>query len=135
MAAWNRLAKALAVVLPAGAFGASVVLALATSDANPQPPTGEGVSTRLQQIRSGVSSLSGSATFGPEGDAKATPTWWGNGGWGRWHLGWGNGGFGWRNGGWGKAAGTTAAGATAAGELAQRRQLGQWRLAQFLANW
>ena len=101
MPAWNRLAKALSVVLPAGAFGASVVLALATADANPQPPTGEGVSTRLQQIRSGVSSLTGSATFGPEGDAKATPTWWGNGGWGRWHPGWGNGGFGWRNGGWG----------------------------------
>jgi rSAM-associated Gly-rich repeat protein len=106
----NRLAKALAVVLPAGAFGASVVLALASSGAasaaagqNPssQPTSGEGVSIRLQQIRTGISSMTGSADEGPDGAAKATPTWWGNGGWGRWHLGWGNGGLGWRNGGWG----------------------------------
>lgn len=114
MTSWNRLAKALAVVLPAGAFGASVVLALASSgpastpgDQNraSQPPSGEGVSVRLQEIRSGISSMTGSA--GMEGDAKASPAWWGNGGWGRWHLGWGNGGWpnwhngGWRNGGWG----------------------------------
>ena len=111
MAEWNRLFKALSVVLPAGAFGASVLLALAATEAsaasnsnqptNAPPPTSqESVSTRLQSIRSGVSDMTGSASFDPEGDAKATPAWWGNGGWGRWHLGWGNGG-GWRNGGWG----------------------------------
>jgi rSAM-associated Gly-rich repeat protein len=111
MAAWNRLAKALAVVLPAGAFGASVLLALASSsaaataapDQTPasQSPSGEGVSIRLQEIRNGVSNMTGSADDGLGGDAKAAPAWWGNGGWGRWRLGWRNGGFGWRNGGWG----------------------------------
>ena len=103
----NRILKALSAVLPAGAMGASVLLALAASDglaaSNPNssatPPSGESVSTRLQAIRSGVSDLTGSASFGPQDDAKATPTWWGNGGWGRWGAGWGNGG--WRNGGWG----------------------------------
>jgi rSAM-associated Gly-rich repeat protein len=106
MAQWNRIFKALAVVLPAGAVGASVLLALASSDAlavsnqntASQPTAGESVSTRLQAIRSGVSDLSGSASD-PQSDAKASPTWWGNGGWGRWGGGWGNGG--WRNGGWG----------------------------------
>jgi rSAM-associated Gly-rich repeat protein len=108
MAEWNRLFKALSVVLPAGAFGASVLLALAATEAsaasnsnqptNAPPPTSqESVSTRLQAIRSAVSDMTGSASFDPEGDAKATPAWWGNGGL---HLGWGNGG-GWRNGGWG----------------------------------
>ena len=102
----NRLLKALSVVLPAGALGASVLLALASTDALASsdkinaatPPSGESVSTRLQAIRAGVSDMTGSASFDPQGDAKATPTWWGNGGWGRWHLGWGNGGFGWPNG-------------------------------------
>ena len=114
----NRLLKALSVVLPAGALGASVLLALASTDALASsdkinaatPPSGESVSTRLQAIRAGVSDMTGSASFDPQGDAKATPTWWGNGGWGRWHLGWGNGGWGnggwhnwhnWGNGGWG----------------------------------
>jgi len=110
MQGWNRLAKALAVVLPAGAFGASVALALASSSAaaapsipstEASPPSGAGVSIRLQEIRSGVSEMTGSADDGLKGDAKATPTWWGNGGWGRWHGGWGNGGWGWHNGGWG----------------------------------
>ncbi|MGP0056153.1 MAG: GrrA/OscA1 family cyclophane-containing rSAM-modified RiPP [Steroidobacteraceae bacterium] len=111
MAEWNRLFKALSVVLPAGAFGASVLLALAATEASavsnsnqptkaPPPTSQESVSTRLQAIRSGVSDMTGSASFDPEGGAKATPAWWGNGGWGRWHPGWGNGG-GWRNGGWG----------------------------------
>ena len=102
----NRLLKALSVVLPAGALGASVLLALASTDALASsdkinaatPPSGESVSTRLQAIRAGVSDMTGSASFDPQGDAKATPTWWGNGGCGRWHLGWGNGG--WGNGGW-----------------------------------
>jgi rSAM-associated Gly-rich repeat protein len=109
MANRNRILKTLSVVLPAGAFGASVLLALAASDAsaapnaNQQTPTTpqQSISTRLQTIRAGVSDMSGSASFDPQGDAKATPAWWGNGGWGRWHAGWGNGGFGWHNGGWG----------------------------------
>jgi rSAM-associated Gly-rich repeat protein len=110
MAEWNRLFKALSVVLPAGAFGASVLLALAATEASAAlnsnesasvPTTSQdSVSSRLQAIRAGVSDMIGSASFDPEGDAKATPAWWGNGGWGRWHPGWGNGG-GWRNGGWG----------------------------------
>jgi rSAM-associated Gly-rich repeat protein len=111
MAAWNRLATALALVLPAGAFGASVVLALASSSAASttvstdasaasQPPSGQGVSIRLQEIRTGVSDMMGSGDDGLGGDAKAAPAWWGNGGWGRWRAGWGNGGWGWRNGGW-----------------------------------
>jgi len=110
MRTWNRLAKALAVVLPVGAVGASFVLALASSgaasaaadpSATSQSSAGKGISTRLQEIRAGVSDMTGSAGDGLDGDAKATPAWWGNGGWGRWRLGWGNGGFGWRNGGWG----------------------------------
>jgi rSAM-associated Gly-rich repeat protein len=106
MANRNRILKTLSVVLPAGAFGASVLLALAASaasaapNANQQTPQ-QSISTRLQTIRAGVSDMSGSASFDPEGDAKATPAWWGNGGWGRWHAGWGNGGWGWHNGGWG----------------------------------
>lgn len=99
--------KALSVVLPAGALGASLLLALAATDvsaATTQNPTatgpvsGDGVSARLQAIRSGVSDMSGSAVAPTEDAAKATPSWWGNGGWGRWRMGWGNGG--WGNGGW-----------------------------------
>jgi rSAM-associated Gly-rich repeat protein len=107
MAQWNRLFKTLSVILPAGAVGASVLLALASSDAmassnqtdTAPPPNGQSVSTRLQEIRTGISDMSGSATDPTESGAKAAPAWWGNGGWGRWHLGWGNGG--WHNGGWG----------------------------------
>jgi rSAM-associated Gly-rich repeat protein len=109
MANRNRILKALSLVLPAGAFGASVLLALAASEAsaasNPNQQTSttpqQSISARLQTIRAGVSDMSGSASFDPQGDATATPAWWGNGGWGRWHAGWGNGGLGWRNGGWG----------------------------------
>ena len=109
MANRSRILKALSVVLPAGAFGASVLLALAASEAsaasntNQQPSTTpqQSISTRLQTIRAGVSDMSGSASFDPQADATAAPAWWGNGGWGRWRAGWGNGGFGWRNGGWG----------------------------------
>jgi len=107
MAQSNRILKALSVILPAGAFGASVLLALASSDAlavsnqntTSSPASGEAVSTRLQAIRSGVSDMTGSASDPMERDAQAAPAWWGNGGWGRWRLGWGNGG--WHNGGWG----------------------------------
>ena len=102
----NAFIKALSAILPAGAVGASVLLALASTDAlansyqsNNAPPSGEGVSTRLQEIRTAISDITGSATDPTEDGVKAEPAWWGNGGWGRWHPGWGNGG--WRNGGWG----------------------------------
>jgi rSAM-associated Gly-rich repeat protein len=114
MPQWNALSKALSMVLPAGAVGASVLLALASSDAlamsnpsNTAPPSRESVSTLLQEIRSGISDISGSAIDPSEDGTKAEPAWWGNGGWGRWHLGWRNGGWGnggwhnWGNGGWG----------------------------------
>jgi rSAM-associated Gly-rich repeat protein len=111
----NRLLKALSMVLPVGAVGASVLLALASTDAaaatnqanNAAPPNGESVSTRLQAIRSGVSDMTGSAVDPGQGEPAAAPAWWGNGGWGRWHMGWRNGGWGnggwhnWGNGGWG----------------------------------
>src|ERR1700679_3938717 len=104
MAQRNHILKTPAVIFPAGAFGASVLLALGSPDAKAatnapaaaQTTAGASVSTRLLEIRDGMSSLSGSAS-----DPKAAPAWWGNGGWGRWRLGWGNGGGGWRNGGWG----------------------------------
>jgi rSAM-associated Gly-rich repeat protein len=109
MANRKRILKTLSVVLPAGAFGASVLLALAASEASAMSNTiakssttpEQSISTRLKTIRAGVSDMSGSASFDPQGDATATPAWWGNGGWGRWHVGWGNGGWGWHNGGWG----------------------------------
>src|SRR5271170_2278188 len=98
MAQSNRILKALSLVLPAGAVGASVLLALSSTDAlaisnqsNNAPTSGESVSTRLQEIRTGVSDMTGSATDPAADGAKAEPAWWGNGGWGRWHLGWGNG--------------------------------------------
>ncbi len=107
----NALIKALSAILPAGAVGASMLLASASTEAlavsnqnNNAPASGQSVSTRLQEIRAGISDMSGSATDPTEDGAKAEPAWWGNGGWGRWHLGWGNGGWhngGWRNGGWG----------------------------------
>jgi rSAM-associated Gly-rich repeat protein len=111
----SRLRKALSVVLPVGAMGASVLLALASTDAlaatsqtgSVAPASGESVSTRLQAIRTEVSDMTGSAADPGQGEPAAAPAWWGNGGWGRWHMGWGNGGWGnggwhnWHNGGWG----------------------------------
>jgi rSAM-associated Gly-rich repeat protein len=76
------------------------------SQANPSGSVAE----RLAEIRSGVSAIpdanaaAGSADPAPQAAAELLPTWWGNGGWGRWHLGWGNGGWpnwhNWGNGGW-----------------------------------
>jgi rSAM-associated Gly-rich repeat protein len=116
----NRVSKALAALLPGGALGASILLALtspsvteARSSQAADPPLITNVSERLLAIRSAVSDLeasaqsSGSADFEPGNSERAQPTWWGNGGWGRWRLGWGNGGMGWpnwhnwHNGGWG----------------------------------
>jgi rSAM-associated Gly-rich repeat protein len=121
MAADQKISKALAALLPGGALGASILLALTStacearssqaSEAAPQANVAE----RLAAIRAVVSDIGAAATRGSSGSAEfgladaptAEQTWWGNGGWGRWHLGWGNGGFGWpnwhnwHNGGWG----------------------------------
>jgi rSAM-associated Gly-rich repeat protein len=119
MSVKTQVSKALSVVLPGGALGASIVLALMSqapaahaAQIPSQADRSGSVAERLAVIRSGVSSLSdgdaaaGSADLTPEGAAKLVPTWWGNGGWGRWRLGWGNGGWpnwhnGWHN--WGNA--------------------------------
>jgi rSAM-associated Gly-rich repeat protein len=99
-----QILKALSLILPAGALGASVALAAASTQAAPPEGAASGssgdIAGRLGAIRVGVSALaaSGSAEIGAPADAQAVPTWWGNGGWGRWHAGWGNGG--WGNGGW-----------------------------------
>jgi rSAM-associated Gly-rich repeat protein len=115
MSTKNRLSRALSLVLPSGAIGASVLLALSSAkavvsptppaDTNPEQP---GVAARLQAIRAGVAEIAtpstgGSAQTDPPDSGGVVPTWWGNGGWGRWHPGWGNGGWrwGWHNGGWG----------------------------------
>jgi rSAM-associated Gly-rich repeat protein len=128
MSTQNRISKALAAMLPGGALGASILLALTSprvSDARSSQavdlPPASNVSERLRAIRLAVSNMevpsqfSGSAEFEPDNSGRAEPTWWGNGGWGRWRLGWGNGGFGWPNwhnwhnnwgnGGWGNGGG------------------------------
>jgi rSAM-associated Gly-rich repeat protein len=106
MATRTQILKALAFILPAGALGASAALAAVATPGTAAAAAGsgtaipEGTAARLEAIRAGVSSLSaaGSAEIGGPAEAQAAPTWWGNGGWGRWHMGWGNGG--WGNGGW-----------------------------------
>jgi hypothetical protein len=109
MGTQNRISKALAALLPGGTLGASILLALTSPSvteaksvqAADPPPTN--VSERLLAIRSAVSHMeasspsSGSAEFEPGNSGRDEPTWWGNGGWGRWRLGWRNGGFGWPN--------------------------------------
>jgi rSAM-associated Gly-rich repeat protein len=109
----NQMSKALSLVLPTGALGASLLLALSSAQAAISPPASADaasgqidVATRLKAIRAGVTEMSrpggdGSAQIEEGGTGALIPTWWGNGGWGRWHGGWGNGGWGWHNGGWG----------------------------------
>jgi rSAM-associated Gly-rich repeat protein len=117
MSVKKQVSKALSVVLPGGSLGASIVLALMAqtpaadaAQVASRPDAAGSVSARLAEIRSGVSAMpdantsAGSADPAPQGQAELLPTWWGNGGWGRWHLGWGNGGWpnwhNWGNGGW-----------------------------------
>jgi rSAM-associated Gly-rich repeat protein len=119
MSVKKQVSKALSVVLPGGSLGASIVLALMAqtpaaeaAQVASQPDAAGSVSARLAEIRSGIAAMpdantsAGSADPAPQGQAELLPTWWGNGGWGRWHLGWGNGGWGnggwhnWGNGGW-----------------------------------
>jgi rSAM-associated Gly-rich repeat protein len=113
MSVKTQVSKALSVVLPGGALGASIVLAMmaqapAADAAQVEQDTSGSVAEQLAQIRSGVSALlpksdtsdqNGSADPSLQGNAAAlVPTWWANGRWGRWGAGWGNGG--WGNGGW-----------------------------------
>jgi rSAM-associated Gly-rich repeat protein len=112
MSIQNRISKALSVVLPAGAVGASLLLAVSSAQATPSatPSTlitnQPSVAARLKAIRTGVTELGTQSTAADQVDrtdgGELIPTWWGNGGWGRWHAGWGNGGWrlGWHNGGW-----------------------------------
>jgi rSAM-associated Gly-rich repeat protein len=110
MSTRTRVSNALSAMLPGGALGASIVLALisppstqarsyATTDASPPVSIAE----RLRAIRAGVSEISSSPAASGSAEPKSdesgrfVPAWWGNGGWGRWHPGWGNGGFGWPN--------------------------------------
>jgi hypothetical protein len=119
----HRLSRVLAALLPSGAFGASLLLALTSnpSEARPSQPVDSAsppsVAERLTAIRAAVSNISpdiaaasqasGSGEFASGDGGRAELTWWGNGGWGRWRYGWGNHGLGWpnwhnwANGGWG----------------------------------
>jgi rSAM-associated Gly-rich repeat protein len=113
MSTQNRIAKALSMVLPAGAVGASLLLAVASAPASaeltPAPVSSNppGIAARLKAIRSGVSEMTTQPAATESGSdptaaGELVPTWWGNGGWGNGHIGWGNGGWhlGWGNGGW-----------------------------------
>jgi rSAM-associated Gly-rich repeat protein len=105
-----RTLEALSVLLPAGVFGTSVMLAAASAAAFPaanqagvNSAPGGGIAARLHAIRNGVSAMAGSAVLAPGDTPEIVKAWWGNGHWG-WHnggWGWHNGGWGWHNGGWG----------------------------------
>jgi rSAM-associated Gly-rich repeat protein len=115
MATNRRSLRALASLLPASVFSASVSLAAADAkaiQAEDPAPKKEGVASRLQAIRNGVSVIVKQTV--PDGKGGETQlAWWGNrGGWGNgghwpnFHAwgngGWGNGGWNnWGNGGWG----------------------------------
>jgi rSAM-associated Gly-rich repeat protein len=104
----RRTARALAVLLPAGALGLSVSLAsadaaasLVSDGAKAKEPAN--VAKRLQSIRTSVSDAV--EQYGKDSkpfvavDPETQLAWWGNGGWR--NGGWGNGGWhNWGNGGW-----------------------------------
>ena len=108
MAQDRRSARALAALLPAGAFGFSVSLASAdaaaalSSDGGRQAKKPGEVAKELQAIRLSVSEALEKYAKDREPFVAVDPetqlAWWGNG-WHGWHNGgWGNG---WHNGGWG----------------------------------
>ena len=110
MAKRSRTHKALAVLLPVGVLGASVVLAAAqaksltdTGAVSDSPDaSSKGVAERLQAIRSVASDREGqAATLDVGGDPKMLLAQWLNIGPGGGGLAWRNGG--WRNAGWGPA--------------------------------
>ena len=110
----RRSARALAALLPAGAFGLSVSLASVdaaasrSSDSGPDARKSGEVAQRLQSIRASVSDAFEQYAKDGEPFVAVDPgtqlAWWGNGGWrnGGWRNGgWGNGGWhNWGNGGW-----------------------------------
>jgi rSAM-associated Gly-rich repeat protein len=114
MAEDRRSVRALAALLPAGAFGLSVSLAAAdatatlSQDGASDPAKPCDVAKRLQSIRATVSEAV--EQYAKDGkpfvavDPETQLAWWGNGGWrnGGWRNGgWGNGGWhNWGNGGW-----------------------------------
>jgi rSAM-associated Gly-rich repeat protein len=113
MAQDRRSTRALATLLPAGAFGLSVSLAsadasaTATADGANKPKKPGEIAERLQSIRLSVSEAL--QEYAKDGepfvavDPEQQLAWWGNG-WRGWHnggWGWHNGGWGWHNGGWG----------------------------------
>jgi hypothetical protein len=101
MSAREKYRKILSGVLPAGAVGASLLLAAALpAGAKPDMPSdqagigrGGHVAERLAAIRDAVSEVAGQ---GPQRGVELAWWAWRNGG-----GGWRNGGWGWRNGGWG----------------------------------
>ncbi len=107
MAQDRRSARALAALLPAGAFGFSVSLASAdaaaalSSDGGTHGKKPGEVAQQLQFIRLSVSEALEKYAKDREPfvavDPESQLAWWGNG----WHGGWRNGGWGWHNGGWG----------------------------------
>jgi rSAM-associated Gly-rich repeat protein len=107
MAKKSAISKALALVLPAGAVGASMLLAMSSAQASQAATLSQdasadkaSVAERLQAIRNGVAQAAADAGESAEIDgARLEHTWWANGGFGRWRGGWGNGGWhNWRNG-------------------------------------
>ena len=95
MSAKYPVSKALSLVLPAGALGASLLLAMSSAQASAarrvpaaDPADQPGVAARLHAIRAGVAEIAtpatdGSAQVDPIAGGGLVPTWWGNGGWGR----------------------------------------------------
>jgi len=103
----RRYVKILSGILPAGAVGASLLLAAAApveakgSSPDSQPAAAERalVSERLAAIREAVSEVVGATTEPGAGEQRlAWGNWWRNGGWR--NGGWGNWRNGWHNGGW-----------------------------------
>src|SRR5262245_22466664 len=106
MAQDRRSARALAALLPAGAFGLSVSLASADASATVSPDAGAKpkkpgeVAERLQSIRLSVTEAM--QQYAKDGepfvalDPEQQLAWWGNGwrnggwGWPNWHNGWPN---------------------------------------------
>jgi rSAM-associated Gly-rich repeat protein len=99
----RRSFRSLAKLLPAGALGLSIGLAVASAHATTSSdPANGNVAARLKAIRSSVSAVVQDAAAAEAPDDAVQLAWWGNG----WHRGWGNGGWGnggwhnWGNGGW-----------------------------------
>ena len=91
----SRLIKALSVLLPAGALGASVALASAPADTlggskpSAHLTSGQSVAARLLEIRNGVSTFDQQAAAEAYGDPKLLLARWLNGGgWNRRRFGW-----------------------------------------------